>query len=149
MNIAHLSREITSDDGTFGTLTIINSGRHFSCVTAELPFYGGDKDKHNERQKDCIPAGEYVCSIVRSQKFGSVYEVKGVPGRAAILIHAGNYAGNTAKGKRSDVLGCILLGDRTTDSKGQKIVTNSKITLKEFMDVMNGQDFKLVITDNF
>lgn len=131
-----LKRSTSTDDGTFGAMTLPDGT---VIRTAELPWRG------NERQKSSIPAGAYKCSIVQSPKFGRVYGVQNVPGRSHILIHAGNYAGDTSKGKRSDVQGCILVGKSVGVLSGQQAVLQSRVVLAEFMQKMNGNDFMLEI----
>ena len=76
-----------------------------------------------------------------------MYEVKDVPGRTAILIHAGNFAGDTTRGLRSDVQGCILLGMGRGEIEGQPAVTLSRAALNKLRAVVGRQSFDLVITD--
>ena len=85
----------------------------FTCNTIELPNLG------NQRRISCIPEGKYKVVPYSSQKFPNVYEIKDVPNRTAILIHAAN----TTK----DILGCIGVGDF---SKLGEIV-NSRKTLSK------------------
>jgi hypothetical protein len=93
-----LKREKPTDSGTFGALTV--NGKTFA--TLELPERG------NAIGRSCIPAGVYECIENRSSKGG--FRLLGVKGREDILIHTGNFAGDTAKGYASDVQGCILVG---------------------------------------
>ena len=95
---AVLVRTGTSDEGTFGTLTLSDKQQLY---TVELPW------RDNAPQKSCIPSGVYRCEQVNSPKFGRVYEVLKVPGRSNILLHAANYGGDKALGWSSDLLGCI------------------------------------------
>jgi len=71
------------------------------CVTCEDPW------KNNKPRESCIPKGTY--EVVRhgwaadtQVKFKRVWQLLNVPGRSAILMHAGNLPENT--------LGCILCG---------------------------------------
>lgn len=146
MRILKLIRFETSEEGTFGHLY---EGDESLCFTAELPKFAGDPDRLNERQTDCIPAGIYQCEIIDSPKFGKVYEVKKVPGRSAILIHAGNYAGDTSKGFKSNVLGCILLGQSFGIMSGQRAVGNSKAAIKAFMAEMDDEPFTLEVEEDY
>lgn len=132
-----LVRRSTSDAGTFGVFT----GEGLELHTAELPW------RDNAVRMSCIPAGRYVCRPYSSRKFPDVYEVKDVPGRTAILIHAGNFAGDTARGLRSDVQGCILLGLGRGEIEGQPAVTSSRAALDKLRTVVGRQSFDLVITD--
>ena len=57
---------------------------------------------------------------------GRRYRLQGVPCRDGILIHPGNYAGDTLTGLRSDVAGCVLLGMGIDATNGQGMVTDSR-----------------------
>lgn len=141
---AQLRRIETSEQGTFGKLYIDGN---FQCCTGELPRYAGDADTENEKGTDCIPAGTYRCAVRYSNKFGGLmYEVHNVPGRDAILIHKGNYCGDKSKGYKSDVLGCIILGERFGEDGGQKIVSASKVAYDKFRALMNDEPFNLTIS---
>ena len=132
-----LVRKETSVQGTFGIFS--GEGLHFH--SAELPW------RDNASRVSCIPAGRYICRPYSSPKFPDVYEVTDVPGRSAILIHSGNFAGDTTKGLRSDVLGCILLGLGRDWLYGQKAVTSSRAALDKLRAVIGKGSFVLVITD--
>lgn len=132
-----LVRKETSDQGTFGVF----SGEGIQFHSAELPW------RNNESRVSCIPSGRYICRPYSSPKFPNVYEVTGVPGRSAILIHSGNHAGDTAKGLRSDVLGCILIGLGRGEVSGQKAVTSSRAAMDKLRATVGKESFELVITD--
>ena len=134
-----LFRMKRSDQGTFGML--IAPG--FQCYTGELPW------RENERNISCIPPGEYEVRIRISPKYGQVYHIKDVPNRSFILIHSGNWCGDTSKGYRTHVNGCILLGQKRGLLLGQLAVLNSRITLRRFMDSVALEPFKLNIFENF
>lgn len=123
-----LTRIKTNLNGTFGTLQL-PSGKVLS--TLELLW------KNNQRQISCIPAAIYQCDIVNSPKFGRVYQVKDVPNRSHILIHAGNWTKDTS--------GCILVGMSNSDTQ----LFESKKALALLMDELNGQSFKLEIIDHY
>lgn len=123
----------------------VNGKPEAFCVTGELPVSGGNPDVQNERQVDCIPEGTYTCEIRQSPKFGKVYEIKDIPGRSDVLIHRGNYCGNKAKGYRSDVLGCVILGSDFGTLEGQKAVIGSKAAFEKFMALAGGEPFELTI----
>lgn len=135
MKTVILSRIKQSDTGTEGELTTLG----FACKTLELPW------KDNKPNISCIPVGEYQAVMYNSPKFKRVYCVQNVPGRKDILIHSGNFAGDTEKGFKSDVQGCILLGDLMGLIKNQKAILKSRITLSDFMFHMNEKPFKLII----
>ena len=57
----------------------------------------------NQQNISCIPTGTYQLGLVNSPKFGpATWEIKDVPNRSHILIHAGNTA--------NDVIGCVAVG---------------------------------------
>lgn len=111
----------------------------FTCCTGELPW------KDNKTSISCIPIGEYLCMPYSSAKYPNVYEVTNVPNRKYILIHQGNYCGDISKGYKSDVNGCILVGDRIGMLNKQLSILNSKNTLNKFKSIMGNNPFKLVI----
>lgn len=133
-----LKRQASSDTGTPGRLIFPDRSQ---LHTLELPW------RNNIRQKSCIPEGSYVCQITRSPRFGRVYTVTGVDGRSHILIHSGNYAGDTDKGYKTHVQGCILLGKRTGALGGQRAVLVSRPAVSEFMSRLAGQPFILEISN--
>lgn len=82
--------------GTFGLFS--NGGGGFNCFSVEQPW------NNNLHDQSCIPEGMYLAKLLDHPIHGMTYELQDVPGRSAILIHAGNTAG--------DVRGCIALGNR-------------------------------------
>lgn len=86
-----LQRQSQSAEGTFGIL-YDPSGTQL-CVTCEPPPDVGHP---------CIPEGIYQCIPHNGAHWKNVWEITDVPGRTAILIHAGNYEGNTE--------GCVCVG---------------------------------------
>ena len=141
MKTFYLLRSSTDDDGTFGRLF----DNIFACKTAEPPYYGGNPLIHNEKRVDCIPVGEYECAITNSPTFGKVYMVHGVLNRSAILLHAGNFAGNTAMGKKSDTEGCILLGQGYGILDGQNAIISSRVALNSFHNYTKMEPFRLIV----
>ncbi len=137
--IVHLCRLKRSDQGTRGMLFYGD----FNCQTLELPW------RENFRSVSCIPAGEYDVKIRISPKYGEIYWVTEVPGRSFILIHSGNWAGDTSKGYKTHVNGCILLGKQRGILAGQWAVLNSRITVRRFMQEMNNNPFKLRVLEEF
>lgn len=136
MKRAILTRAPSTDEGTFGRLAF--GGQEVQTI--ELPW------RDNKTRVSCIPVGTYRCEIVQSPKFGRVYEVKNVPNRSAILIHAANYAGDVAKGYRSELLGCIAPCQVHGQLNGQMAGLQSRAALAEFMAWAAGDPFELQIT---
>lgn len=107
-----LNRAPSSDRGTFGILSL--NGMPL-CVTCEDPW------NDNKPQISCIPPGKYACGKFNGARFKNVWEVRSVPGRSAILIHAGN--------TMEDTQGCILVGESFGTLNGLPSVKNSAATL--------------------
>lgn len=112
-----LERTVSGDNGTFGTLTMQdeNSAIQQLCLTCELPW------KNNFPGESCIPTGTYDCIPHHSEKFPNTWEVTGVRGRSAILIHIGNTIRDTE--------GCILVGDKFGIVHELPAVLNSRVTM--------------------
>lgn len=131
-----LQREDSTDDGTYGTLrfpdgTVLN--------TLELPW------RDNAPKISSIAPGTYECKVRGTSNHGESYEVMNVPGRSAVLIHAGNSAGSADKGMKADSQGCILLGMGRAMKGTQKVITASKPAMAMFHEKMGKQPFKLTI----
>lgn len=124
-----IQRDHSTDAGTFGVLTLPSGWR---CQTLELPW------RNNVRRMSCIPAGVYRAIDHVSPRFGRTYWLQDVPGRSEILIHAGNLAGDTTKGYRSDVAGCILVGATRGHLQGQPAVLSSKLALNALLKNLAG-----------
>ena len=119
--------------GTFGVLKI---DKAVFCVTLEPP------DRYNMQNQSSIPAQQYECIAHNSPKYGATFKVRNVPDRINILFHAGNIVGDTG--------GCILLGQYFGKLKGDRAVLNSGSTFKNFMRVMQGEDyFHLTIKEEY
>jgi hypothetical protein len=149
-----LTRQASTDEGTFGVLEIANdavpgglelAAASFKCLSLELP------DRQNAAGKSCIPAGVYTCTLRYSPDHGSwLYGVDNVPGRSDIEIHPANWAGDTDKGYYSELRGCIALGFGTAimptpRGNQQKAVTSSKAAIGAFMTALANQPFELTI----
>ncbi len=109
----------------------------FNCKTLELPVLG------NQHNISCIPEGIYdVIKYIRPETKTNVFWIKNVPGRSAILIHAGNFA----IGKKIDTKGCILPGMNFVDINGDGNLDVVKSI--EAMKLLNNylpDSFKLII----
>ena len=137
--VVNLCRMRRSDQGTEGMLFFGG----FNCYTLELPW------RDNQRSISCIPPGDYLTKTRQSPRFGLTYHVTEVPGRSYILIHSGNWAGDTSKGYKTHVNGCILLGKSRGWLAGQVAVLNSRITVRRFMEHMAYDQFTLRILEAF
>lgn len=135
--IVRLVREPSTDSGTFGRFTLPDGTVLHSL---ELPW------KENAPQMSCIPVGSYRAEMRATRNFGNAYELKNVPGRSAILIHAGNFAGDVSKGMKANSQGCILLGLGRNEQNGQKSITSSRGAMETFLAKMAGRPFLLVVT---
>lgn len=123
------------EQGTWGFLT---DGLFF-CHTIELPYYD------NKPNISSIPFGKYLVLPYKSNKFGNVFIVTDVPGRSSILLHSGNFAGDTSKGYRTHSYGCILLGRKFGILKNQKACLLSRMALNDFRRYMGMKRFLLVV----
>jgi len=104
------------------------------CKTLELQWLD------NTRSKSCIPEGTYkvIKRLAHEKRKYNHFHITNVPGRSYILIHTGNYS--------SQILGCVLVGDRHIDinKDGLLDVANSTVTLQKLYDKMPAE-FELVI----
>lgn len=141
MKHATLIRSSSTDEGTFGMLTLDN-GRDMH--TLELPW------RNNAVGHSCIPPGKYLCEMVNSPSKGAVYGVQNVPGRSHVLIHAANFAGDKIMGWVSELEGCIAPADsvgvlRNPNGNAQRAGLQSKRALFDLMAWGNGDPFELEI----
>ena len=119
--------------GTFGVLRI---DKAVFCVTLE------PSDRLNMPDHSFIPPQQYDCTRWNSPKYGETFKVMHVPTRTDILFHPGNTIEDTG--------GCILLGQYFGKLKGDRAVLNSGATFKNFMRVMQGEDyFHLTVKEEY
>lgn len=141
MKTAILNRFNSTEQGTFGLLLL--EGKYWHSL--ELP------DRDNQPNISCIPNGEYIVQTRYSPSFKKrLYHVKHVPNRSFILIHGANFAGDKSKGWQSHLQGCITLGKKIGRAKNryghnQRCVFSSRMAIEEFMQELNGEDFKLIV----
>ena len=135
MKLATLTRFDSSVQGTFGKLTC----EELSLYITELPW------RNNEKSKSCIPEGLYKISWSHSPRFGFAYRVHEVPGRSAILIHAGNYAGDTVHKYLSNSYGCMLPALRLGYLNKQKAGLYSVAAVRKLVGFFQKQTFMLEI----
>jgi hypothetical protein len=139
MKTVYLFRTSTSDQGTEGI--VIYSGKY--CYSLELPW------RDNKPNISCIPKGAYEAKIRLSPRFGRVYWILEVEGRTYILIHSGNWAGREDLGYKTHTSGCILFGKYRGELQGQRAVLASRPALRQFIDTMGNEPFKLIIIEEF
>lgn len=126
-------QRIKSESGPQGTFGKLSTGT-FECYTGELP--------------EPIPAGKYRSDFVESPRLKvKRYRLAGVPGHDGILLHGGNFCGDTKLGFKSDSEGCILLGNAIAELAGQKALLSSKDALARFESDLEGKPFDLVILE--
>lgn len=125
-----LKRIAYEKSGTFGELW---QDDKYLCVTLEDPW------NYNEVGNSCIPEGTYQCRSYSSAKFHNVWEIKDVPGRTAILMHAGNTIEDTS--------GCPLVGEKFGLINGKSAITGSVKTLNMLRSTLPS-NFTLKVTSN-
>jgi hypothetical protein len=139
MRLATLSRISSGDQGTVGILT----SEDFVCYILELPW------RNNERAKSCIPEGVYQASWHKSPRFGWTYRISDVTGRSEILIHTGNYAGDTSRGFLSNSHGCLLPASRIGKMGGQLAGLLSRPAMNSLIGYFNKETFLLEIVNAY
>ena len=113
-----LIREAYEDDHTRGTLYV--NGTMFR--TLEPPWL------NNQKNKSCIPEGNYEWELRESPKFKKHILIKNVQNRNLILIHVGNTT--------LDTQGCILIGKKAGKIQGKEAVLNSRTALDELLTIL-------------
>ncbi len=118
--------------GTMGRLTGPNIVE--PIYTLEEPW------QSNQRRVSCIPVGTYLCTPHgwepnSTKHFKRVWEVRNVPNRTAILIHAGNTLADTE--------GCILVGLDV----GQFRVGRSRPAIEMLRQIIGERPFALTIQE--
>lgn len=129
-----LIRKPARPDGIFGEMRLEN-GEHFG-VTIEHAFPDGSGGF-----KPAIPVGTYTCTRYLSPKHGyEVFVLQNVPGHTFCEIHIGNF--------NRDSGGCICLGQTIQMMATQQMITNSRTTFDQFMQMQAGLDsFQILIRE--
>lgn len=141
MRYAYLHRDITGDHGTFGRIYLQDGPE---LHTGEQPWLD------NTPNKSCIPAGLYKVLWTWSPAFKRMmYLVSRVEGRSGIRIHSANLMGDRDKGLKSQLYGCISLGERRGVLSGQTAVLISRPAVRRLEEWGNQQPFELEIVDGF
>lgn len=128
-----LRRYETDKYGTRGILTL-PSGSQFYVL-----------EPSPKAKNPCIPVGAYVCEWTTKPKHGECYEVKDVPGRTAVLLHSGNFGGDTFHGLKTDTEGCLLPGRAIGEIGNQLAVLSSRDALRAIVDELEKESFHLTI----
>lgn len=140
MNLVSLRRLETGPQGTFGV--IYAKGKTWK--SGELPWKG------NQANVSCIPAGRYQCAWTWSAHFNrSLYQILSVPRRAGIRAHSANFMGYPAAGFRSQLNGCIALGEKLGFMEGQKALLLSRPAVRAFEALMERKPFLLEIYEHY
>lgn len=137
-----LVRHESTDEGTFGVLAFGAS----TCGSLELPW------RDNRRRVSCIPAGRYRCMPTTHRRLGRVVALLEVPGRAGILIHSANFAGDEALGWQAQLEGCIAPFERHGRMRNragemQRAGLVSRSALGRVLDWADDRPFDLLIKD--
>ena len=131
-----LQRMESGDQGTFGRLTTPD----FWLYSGELP------DRGNAPSVSCIPAGVYDVIWTWSPRFKrNMYLLLGTAPRAGIRKHPANLMGDIALGLRSQLNGCIALGERLGWIEKQKALLLSAPAVRRFEDYMQHKPFKMEV----
>lgn len=131
-----LVRFDSGDQGTFAVLQFLGG----SLFVGELP------DRGNAPNLSRILPGLYRCVLTWSPRFRKYYYLLlDVAGRAGIRIHPANLMGDVRKKYRSQLNGCISLGERLGWIDGQKAVLLSAPAVRNFMTALGGQPFELEV----
>ena len=136
MSDAVIQRIDSSDQGTFGRFIAGGLG----LFSGELPW------RDNAPSISCIPAGTYLSVFTHSPRFGRhLYLVGAVRARSGIRLHSANLMGDAAKGFRSQLNGCIALGERLGWIDGQKALILSAPAIRRLEAHFAGKPFTLEI----
>lgn len=134
-----LERFESTDQGTFGVL--LGCPKVF---TGELPW------RDNARDVSCIPVGQYRAVWTFSPKFRRfTYMLHDVPERGVIRIHPANFMGDEAQGFKSELDGCIALGNSFVKKAKQKHLLDSAVAVREFENWLKERPFILEVTEAF
>ena len=129
--ILKLIRVEHRDDGIFSEL-MDEKGK---IIARTLEHSYDKKPKLYDGQFTCVRGMHQLRSM--RQPF-ETFEITGVQGHSNILFHAGNW--------NEDSEGCVLLGEGTAYSPKGQMITASRQTFMNFMDMLNGiNTFTLIV----
>lgn len=126
-----ISRVCSNSHGVFGVFLIDDLP---ICVTLEETWLD------NLFRESCIPEGVYEVRKYSGTKYKNVWQIYGVDGRSAILIHWGNTERNTA--------GCVLMGRYFAQFGDRRGVADSKNTINMLRSKLPDK-FEIYIENNF
>lgn len=121
-----IQRALMSPSSTVG---VMSCGGDLMGGTLELPWM------NNMRNVSCIPVGVYNAFYRDDGANGPCYELRDVPGRGHIQIHAGNTV--------RDIEGCILLG--ALSPYPEVGVWNSRTHLGRFLELADGDEIRVIV----
>lgn len=134
-----LARFEQGNQGTFGHIRL-PQGQWL--LTGELPW------RFNAPNRSCLPTGVYRAEWAWSDHFRrDLYLLQNTAPRTGIRLHSANLMGDVALGLRSQLGGCIALGERLGWLDGQKALLLSKPAVRLFETSMNRQPFDLEIVN--
>lgn len=123
-----LTRFEESPQGTVGALW--DDFGNFQSYIGELPERG------NMRRISRIPAGSYRVVAHDSPRFKRCWLLMDVPGRSNILIHRGNFFGDTAQGWKTHSQGCLIVGSKYGILGRQRAVLASAVAFAHLKAVL-------------
>lgn len=137
MQTARLERLETGNQGTFGKM-YAGSTCFFS---GELPW------RDNKSNVSCFPAGKYFGVWTWSPHLKRfAYTIVPIGGREGIRIHPANLMGDAAIGYKSQLNGCVALGEKLGWMEKQKAVLVSRPAVAKFEKILERKKFILEVT---
>jgi len=109
--------------GEYGTFGILYDEDVPLCLTLEDPW------KNNKKGESCIPVGWYDCVPHNGTRFKNTWKLENVPGRSAIVIHAGN--------TQEDTRGCILVGRKIGSLEDGPAILESRAAMSFLRDYLS------------
>lgn len=136
---ATLTRLAQSSQGTFGRFV----AKNLALYSGELPW------RDNASSISCIPPGTYTAQVTWSPRFGrGLYLLGDTRPRVGIRIHPANLMGDTSKGFKCQLNGCIALGERLGWIDGQQAVLLSAPAVRRVEQCFGGNTFTLEIRES-
>lgn len=134
-----LTRKDRRPDGIFSELR--NQTGELLAVTLEHAYPSPFPEGSGWAPK--IPNGTYTCRRGQHRLHGmtedfSTFEITGVAGHQNLLFHWGNY--------NKDSEGCVLVGKALAQAGASEMITNSRATFAELMELQAGlEHFTLTV----